>query len=66
MKRLRWIALMLMVGLLLNTLIFWGDNRFLAPFMPVFIVALVLLMPRISRRNAKYQGSRSADWRSNR
>ena len=49
MNRLLWIALALLLGLLINTVVFWGDSRFLSPFMPLFIVALVLVLARASR-----------------
>lgn len=47
MKRFALIAFALLVGLLLNTLIFWGDERFLSPFIPVFAVALLVGLSRV-------------------
>ena len=45
-QRLYRIALILFFGLLVNTVIFWGDQRFLSPFIPVFLVALTVFATR--------------------
>lgn len=49
-KRLLYIGGALLVGLLINTVIFWGYARFLSPLVPVFVVVLVITLIPNRRR----------------